>query len=139
VVGDRGILNGDGGITDFFANDPLTDRIIACIIRVHQRLGPGFLEGVYKRALLIELERHGLTTRTGQEIPIFYDGRLIGRHRLDMLVEKKVIIELKAVEALGKSHYAQVRSYLKASGLRTAILVNFSSELADFRRIEVRR
>ena len=56
-----------------------------------------------------------------------------------MLVEKKVIIELKAVEALGKSHYAQVRSYLKASGLRTAILVNFSSELADFRRIEVRR
>lgn len=115
----------------------LTEKIIECVIRVHRTLGPGFVERVYRRALMIELTRQGVATQTEKEFVVYYRGVEVGRHRLDLLVEKAVIVELKAVECLGKAHYAQVRSYLKASRLQTALLVNFAGELADFRRIQV--
>lgn len=120
------------------SQDVLTRRIIECIIRVHQVLGPGFLETIYRHALLIELRSRGLDTETEKEIVIRYEGRVVGKHRLDLLVEGQVIVELKTVEALNKVHYAQVRSYLKATGLKTALLVNFASDTADFRRIDAR-
>ena len=119
-----------------FRDDHLTDRIIYCVILVHQNLGPGFLEAVYRRALVIELNKHNLATEVEKEILIYYDGQKVGRHRLDLLIEGRVIVELKAVEALSKADYAQVRSYLKAAQLNLALLVNFSPERADFRRIE---
>ncbi len=78
----------------------------------------------------------GLEAVTEKEVVIKYEGEEVGKHRLDILVEGKVILELKTVEMLSKAHYAQVRSYLKATGLKTAMLVNFSKERADFRRIE---
>jgi GxxExxY protein len=105
-------------------------------VTVHRKLGPGFLEVVYRRALLIELRKACLITETEKEFRVFYDGQEVGLHRLDLLVEGQVIIELKTVEHLGKEHYAQVRAYLKATGLRKALLVNFSKERSDFRRIE---
>ena len=114
----------------------LTQSVIQCIIRVHQQLGPGFLESIYRKSLLIELNNNGLSATTEKEIPIFYETQEVGRHRLDLLVENKVIVELKTVEDLSKAHYAQVRSYLRASNLQVAILVNFAKERADFRRIE---
>lgn len=117
-------------------SERLTRRIISCVIRVHQTLGPGFLEKIYRRALRIELVQDGLTVETEKRIKVYYDGRLVGIHRLDLLVEKTVIIELKTVEMLSKAHYAQVRSYLKASGLKEALLINFARELADFRHIK---
>ena len=117
-------------------NETLTGSIIWCIIHVHQTLGPGFLEGVYRRALVIELQRLGLATEVEREVAVYYDGQEVGTHRLDLLVQKQVILELKTVEALNKVHYAQVRSYLKATGLRLALLVNFAQERAVFRRIE---
>ena len=116
--------------------DELTGRVIICIIRVHQTLGPGFLENVYRRSLLIELAKQGLATNTEMEVPIFYEGLEVGKHRLDIVVEDRLILELKAIEALGKTQYAQVRSYLKATGLNIALLVNFSDHRADYRRIE---
>jgi GxxExxY protein len=70
------------------------------------------------------------------EIDVYYDQQLVGRHRLDLIVEGKVILELKTVECLNKAHYAQVRSYLRATGLQLALLVNFAEERATFRRIE---
>ncbi|HEX2165886.1 MAG TPA: GxxExxY protein [Longimicrobiales bacterium] len=95
----------------------LTGRIIQCIIHVHQTLGPGFLESVYRRALVIELRKQKLTTEAEKEIGrsrkgnrVYYDGQEVGKHRLDLLVEGQVIVELKTAEALGKAHYAQVRS-----------------------------
>ena len=100
-------------------------------------MGPGFLENLYRRALLIEMEKTGLTADTEKEVTIYYSGVVIGIHRLDLLVEKSVIVELKTVDNLSRAHYAQVRSYLKATGLRVAILVNFAKERADFRRIEI--
>jgi GxxExxY protein len=119
-----------------YQQDHLTETIIQCIIRVHQILGPGFLESIYQKALRIELTRHCLHVETEKEIPIYYEKDEIGHHRLDMLIEDTVIVELKAVESLSRAHYAQVRSYLKATNLSIAILVNFSIEKADFRRIE---
>jgi GxxExxY protein len=117
-------------------SDALTERIIQCVMTVHRVLGPGFLESVYRNALLIELRKSGLHVDHEREIRVFYDGQEVGLHRLDILVERQVILELKTVERLGAQHYAQVKSYLRATGLRKALLVNFSKERSDFRRVE---
>ena len=117
-------------------DDRTTEAIIESIIRVHRVLGPGFLESVYRRALLVELKKRGMDVETEKEIVLYCEGEEIGVHRLDLLVEGSVIVELKTVAALSKAHYAQVRSYLKATGLKVALLVNFAREKADFRRIQ---
>ena len=118
-----------------YKEDALTDLIIKCIIKVHKTLGPGFLENIYRKALFIELRNNNLEVENEKEIKIFYDNEEIGIHRLDILVGNKVIVELKTVESLHKSHYAQIRSYLKATNLAIGILVNFAGDKADFRRI----
>lgn len=120
-------------------NDDLTERIIAAVIRVHSVLGPGFLEKIYRKALLVELERSGLSAETEKRIEIVYEQVLVGTHRLDLVVADAVVIELKTVERLTQHHYAQLRSYLKAAGLRVGLLVNFALAKADFRRIEFNR
>lgn len=116
--------------------DKLSEGIINCIIEVHRTLGPGFLERIYRKALLIELESQNYKTETEKEISVFYKGKEVGRHRLDILVNDTVVIELKTVNELNRAHYAQVRSYLKATNLKLGILVNFATDKADFRRIE---
>lgn len=116
--------------------EPITGRLIQCVIKVHQTLGPGFVENVYRRAMILELRKRNFAVEVEKLVRVYYDGIEVGRHRLDLLVEGRIILELKAVEALSKVHYAQVRSYLKATHLEAALLVNFSKELADFRRIE---
>ncbi|MDY6933812.1 MAG: GxxExxY protein [Spirochaetota bacterium] len=120
-----------------YKEDKLTELIIKSIIKVHNTLGPGFLESIYRKALLIELKNCNITAENEKEVIIFYQDEQIGCHRLDILVENRIIIELKTVENLSKSHYAQIRSYLKATGLKVGILVNFAKERADFRRIEI--
>ena len=119
-----------------YGDDKVTERIIAAVIRVHQTLGPGFLEKIYRRALLIELQNQGLHVEAEKHVVVYYLDKVVGRHRLDIVVEGRVIVELKTVDALCKAHYAQVRSYLKATGLDCALLVNFAGERADFRRIQ---
>jgi len=114
-----------------------TDIIIQYIIKVHKELGPGFLESIYRNSLLIEISSVGLKIEKEKEVKILYKGHDVGIHRIDILVENTIIIELKTVESLSKAHYSQVRSYLKATGLNLGILVNFSKEKADFRRIEM--
>ena len=106
-------------------------------MQVHRALGPGFEEKIYRRAMLIELPRQHLRVETEKHISIFYLGKKVGRHHLDLVVEEKVIIELKTVETLNKSHYAQLRSYLKSSGLKVGLLINFTGESLDYRRVEL--
>ena len=72
-----------------------------------------------------------------KQVSIFYKDKLVGRHRLDLVINNKVVVELKAVRALHEVHYSQLRSYLKAARLRTGILVNFSTKQADYRRVSV--
>lgn len=115
--------------------DQLTQRIIHCVITVHQTLGPGFVEKIYRRALVLELRKRGLRVEIEKSVLIHYDGRKVGRHVLNLVVEDVLLLELKTVERLVKMHYSQVRSYLKATGMELGLLVNFSSEMADFRRV----
>jgi len=108
-------------------NKHLTEQIISAAIRVHTELGPGFLEAMYEEALAIELTATGLTFERQKLLPVFYREHLIGEHRLDFLVEGKVIVELKAISALEDIHFAIVRSYLKAANLQDALLLNCAS------------
>ena len=82
----------------------LTELIIQCIIKGHQVLGPGFLESIYRKALIIELRKQGLRAKTEKEIAVYYEAEEVGRHRLDVIVEERVIIELKTVEELTEIH-----------------------------------
>ena len=122
-----------------YHGDKLTEVVIQCVIQVHKKLGPGFLESIYRKALVVELRSHGLRVETEKEVVITYEGQEVGRHRLDIVVAGERIVELKTVEDLSKAHYAQVRSYLKATGLNVALLVNFATPMADYRRIEIER
>ena len=118
-----------------FKADKLTEGIIGSVIRVHSTLGPGFVESIYRRALLLDLIRAGLVVEPEREIDVFYLGERVGWHRLDLVVERKVVIELKAVERPALAHYAQLRSCLKASRLSVGLLVNFGGSRADYRRV----
>jgi GxxExxY protein len=115
--------------------DHLTASVIGAVIRVHQELGPGFLERIYRRSMEVELQRRGLPYRSEVRVEITYLGVVVGVHVLDLVVAGEVVVELKCVGGLSTLHYAQVRSYLKATGLRIGLLVNFADSKADYRRI----
>ena len=106
----------------------LTGRILGVAFRVHTVLGPGLLESVYEVALAHELRKVGLVVATQVEMPVVYDGiRLDLAFRADMVVEKQVILELKSVEALAPVHSKQLLNYLRLSGLKTGLLINFNT------------
>ncbi len=109
------------------AHEELTGRIIACAIEVHKALGPGFLESVYEAAMVVELKRAGLKVESQKPLPIFYREILVGEHRLDLLVENLIVVELKAISELEDIHFAIVRSYLKAASLEHGLLLNFAT------------
>jgi GxxExxY protein len=116
-------------------NSHITDRVIAAAIRVHKELGPGFLEIMYEEALTIELANADMSFERQKLLPIFYRDHLIGEHRLDLLIEGKVIVELKAISDLQSIHYAIVRSYLRAAGLDDALILNFASTRLTVKRV----
>ena len=100
-------------------HEALTERIIGAAIEVHRRLGPGFLESLYEKALIIELRKRGLAVWDQMEVMIEYDGEEVGRHRLDLFVEDTIVVELKAIKDLEDIHFAVARSCLKASAENT--------------------
>ena len=116
-------------------NKELTERIIVAAIRVHKELGPGFLELMCEEALAIELNAAGISFERQKLLPIFYREFLIGEHRLDLLVEQTVIVDLKAISALEDIHFALVRSYLKAANLSDALLLNFAAPRLTVKRV----
>jgi GxxExxY protein len=116
-------------------NKELTDGIIAAAIHVHKELRPGFLELMYEEALAIELAASGLSFERQKLLPIFYREFLVGEHRLDLLVEQTVVVELKAISALEDIHFAIVRSYLKAANLGDALLLNFATSRLTVKRV----
>ena len=106
--------------------DALTERIIGCGMAVHRALGPGLLESAYEECLCYELEANGLTVARQVPLPVVYRGVEIDcAYRLDVVVENKVVLELKAVDALLPIHEAQLLTYLKLSGYKTGLLINF--------------
>jgi GxxExxY protein len=103
-------------------------RVIGCAIEVHRRLGPGLLEGIYHDAMVVELAFQGLSFQTEQVLRLRYRDHPLRPQRIDLIVERQVIVELKAAERLAPLHRAQVISYLRASGLRAGLLINFNSQ-----------
>ena len=115
--------------------EELSKKIIGAAIEVHRALGPGFLENIYEEALKLELSEHRLHYDSQKEIKIMYLGVEIGTHRLDLLVENKIIVELKALKEFADIHFAQLRSYLKATGLKVGLLLNFAKPSLEIKRV----
>lgn len=115
--------------------EELTGRIIGCAIAVHKELGPGFLESICEEALAIEFERAGLQFQRQHTLFIQYASRNVGEHRLDFLVERTIVAELKAITALEDIHFAIVRSYLKAARLKHGLLLNFATMPLTAKRV----
>ncbi len=138
----RGNLGGEGGSEEDVWVTPaevaLSGRVIAAAIAVHRTLGPGFVEGVYQGALECELGRRGLRHASQVDVMVRYETAIVGRHRLDLLIEPGIIVELKAVGALERIHFAQLRSYLKAAELPFGLLLNFGECRLVVRRVVVR-
>ena len=118
-----------GALTD----EGLTSDIIGAAIQVHRDLGPGFLESVYENALSVELQRRGIPHRRQIEVPILYQGKEVGLHRVDLLVSGRVIVELKAVKWFDDIHFVVPRSYLRAAQLRLGLLLNFAGTTLDIK------
>ena len=114
--------------------DTLTGLIIGCAMEVHRILGPGFLESVYEKALAIELELRGLKCERQVPIHAQYKGHPVGEVVADILVEKKVLIELKASQTLHDRHGIQLVNYLTATGIDEGLLLNFGTDSLQFKR-----
>ena len=109
------------------ADEELTEQIIGAAIEVHRQLGPGLLESTYESCLCFEFDSLGVNYERQKALPVEYKGQFVEcGYRLDLIVEHKVILELKSVKALDEIHSAQLLSYLKLSGLRTGLLINFN-------------
>ncbi|MDY6913821.1 MAG: GxxExxY protein [Planctomycetota bacterium] len=115
-----------GFVESEYPQPELTDAIIAAAVDVHRELGPGFVEKIYEKALVIELERRGHNVARQLKVDVQYQGNLVGQHRIDLLVDDEIVVELKSVEALAAVHKAQLRSTLKAAGKRVDLLMNFN-------------
>jgi GxxExxY protein len=115
-------------------NDPLTQKVIGCAIAVHRVLGPGFVEYLYHRALAHEFNKARISYRSEAPLQVIYDGIILGDFIADLLVEERVVVELKAVEVLTKAHEIQLVNYLTAIRYDVGLLINFGGS-----RVQVKR
>ncbi len=118
-----------------FLYSELTEKIIKCFYKVYDELGAGFLESVYEKSLLVELQDVGLLTESQKDLQVYYKDNLVGDFKADIIVENKVLVEIKAVSRLLSQHEAQLINYLKATGKKIGLLVNFGDKLEFKRRI----
>ena len=107
----------------------ITEKIIGCAIEVHRNLGPGLLESVYEKALAIELNSSGLKYVRQKKMPIKYKNKSIGEFKIDILVENKIVLELKSVERHDPVFEAQLLSYMKLGNYKLGLLINFNKKL----------
>lgn len=112
----------------------LTETIIGCAMKVHSALGPGFLEPVYQKALAHELQKAGLKIECEKPITVHYDGVVVGDFFADLLVDDKVMLELKANQTLAPANEVQLVNYLTATGIEIGLLLNFGAERLEFKR-----
>ena len=123
----------EGNLTE---QDSLTYKIISCCYEVHKELGPGYLEKIYSKALMIQLELQGLKYECEKEFNVFFKNKFVGQFRCDFYIEGKVILEIKAVTGIQpKLFHTQLLSYLKASKLKTGLLVNFGNGSCEVKRL----
>jgi GxxExxY protein len=113
----------------------LTDRVIGSFFTVYGELGGGFLESVYENSMMVEFERMGLAAENQKKIDVHYKNRLVGDFRADIVVEGKVLVEIKALRRLLPIHEAQLLNYLKATGIRVGLLVNYGDTVTFKRKV----
>ncbi len=114
-------------------HEEITSEIIAAFYVVYNRLGYGFLEKVYENALIFELRKRGFIVKQQVPIQVYYEGQIVGEYFADLLVQDKVILELKVVEQIIKAHEAQIVNYLKATNLEVGLVLNFGPK-PEFKR-----
>jgi GxxExxY protein len=115
--------------------EEITSKIIGAAVNVHKTLKSGLPENIYQRALKIELRNQKVAVETEKEIKIYYEGEKVGTQRLDLVVNNMVIVELKAIKGLEDINKAQLLSYLKASGLKIGLLLNFGKPVLEIKRL----
>ncbi len=118
-----------------YLHTELSGQIIKAFFNVYNELGHGFLERVYERAMVIELGKMGLSCKAQQPITVFYEGEIVGEYFADLLVEDRIIVELKAVEELTQAHEAQLINYLRATHIEVGLLLNFGKKPQHRRKI----
>ena len=116
-------------------HDDITHKIIGCCMRVHTKLGNGFQEVIYQRALEIEMTLEGISFEREKEMPIYYRDILIGTRRVDFFVENLIMVELKALMLLEDVHLTQGLNYLEAYNIEIGLLINFGSQSLSFKRL----
>jgi GxxExxY protein len=114
-------------------NEELTGQIINAALQVHKELGPGFLESLYEEAICVELNLRDIPYVRQKPVAICYKNAQIGLHRLDLIVDNKILLEVKAVSNFDQIHFAQAKSYLKATGLQVALLFNFNARTLEIK------
>ena len=115
--------------------EPESREIIGCAIEVHRDLGPGFLESVYHNAMTVSLVGKEIPFDSERRTTVWFQGVEVGHHCLDLVVRDAIVVELKAVGDLAEIHFSQLRSYLRATGLKTGLLLNFNAPTLQVRRI----
>jgi GxxExxY protein len=115
-------------------HEDLTGKIIACAYKAYNKLGFGFLESVYRRAMMVELSRMGLKAEQEKPLKVYYDDHIIGDFSADILVEDEIIVELKSVQHFAKGHELQLVNYLNGVKLDTGLLINFGPRSVDIKR-----
>jgi GxxExxY protein len=113
----------------------LSFKVVGLAMKVHNQLGHGFLEKVYENALMVLLRREGINAKQQAPIRVCFEGEVVGDYYSDILVEDKIILELKVTEKIIDIHRAQILNYLKATGLKLAILLNFGQDRLVYERI----
>ncbi|MBM4037300.1 MAG: GxxExxY protein [Planctomycetes bacterium] len=113
----------------------LSYSVVGAAMAVYNEFGHGFLEAIYRRSLMIEFQERGIAAKEEKPLPVYYHGQLVGEHRLDVLVDGKIVLELKAARAIVDDHVAQALHYLAAIRLRLAIIINFAPTGLETRRI----
>ncbi|MCK4307926.1 GxxExxY protein [candidate division WOR-3 bacterium] len=114
--------------------EEITQKIIGCAYRVYNNLGFGFLEKIYKKAMGIELKRKGFHIVEESKIEVHYESKIIGEYYADLLVEDKVIVELKSIKDLSETHEKQLINYLKATDIEVGLLINFGEKGVEIKR-----
>jgi GxxExxY protein len=127
-------LNNDDQLESIICKD-LSFQVLAAVFEVHNTLGPGFLEAVYEKALLEELQLRGFFVESQKEIRITYKGADVGAYYPDIVVENQIILELKTAEKITGLHEAQLLHYLKATGMKLGMVINFAAERVQYKRL----
>ena len=113
----------------------ISERVIGCAYAVGNELGPGFLEAVYENALCFELKREGIEVERQVPMDVYYKDEIVGKYFADILVDRRLLLELKSVSRLAPAHKAQVINYLKATNLRVGLLINFGKPRTEIQRV----